>query len=295
VKLMDIDLRDCVSPASFWKPDRIVEPHSWIEHIPFAFWVVGSLQPSAVVELGSLSGNSFFAFCQAAMRHHTKTRLTAIDTWQGDEHAGSYGEEIFIDFRRYRDAHFCESTDMLRCTFDAARPRFASKSIDLLHIDGLHTYEAVRHDFETWLDAMSDRGVVLFHDTAITVGDFGVWRLWEELSHRYLTFEFKHGNGLGVLSVGGSIPDQTAQLFELSENEAATLRSLYSCLGRAICDWEREAAILRRRLFEIETSRSWKISCILANAANFLRRRRSAQGTMVAVPDWTPTDLSRER
>ena len=57
---------------------------------------------------------------------------------------------------------------------------FCENSIDILHIDGLHTYDAVK-DFITWKNKIREGGSILFHDWNVRSEDFGVWKLWEEI------------------------------------------------------------------------------------------------------------------
>jgi hypothetical protein len=144
---------------------------------------------------------SFFAACQIAKKMELQTQCVAIDSWVGDPHASFHSDEVFDVFRatikeRYPNQHYIQGM------FRDALPIFEDGSVDLLHIDGYHTYEAVRDDFETWLPKMSDQGAIIFHDIAVHERNFGVWKFWKEVSQEYPSFGFTHCHGLGVLCVG---------------------------------------------------------------------------------------------
>jgi len=196
--------------ASF-SPKALNFPNPWVGHLPFAAWVVRAVAPRTFVELGTHTGNSYFAFCQSVAEAGLATRCFAVDTWEGDIHAGEYGDDVFAKVDAYNAEHFSSFSQLLRVTFDQALDSFVDQSIDLLHIDGLHTYEAVRHDFETWLPKLSPGAIVIFHDTNIYERGFGVWRFWQELQIRYRNhMTFLHSCGLGVLQID-TTPDTGVQ------------------------------------------------------------------------------------
>lgn len=220
--------------AAFQQPEHLSDVDSWHGLIPIAFAMVTLQRPETFVELGVHKGDSYAAFCQAMAAFAEPGRAYAVDTWQGDEHAGFYGDEILADLKEWHDPRFGNFSRLVRSTFDEAVEQFADGSIDLLHIDGLHTYEAVRHDFETWLPKMSARGVALFHDFNVRERDFGVWQLWDELASQYPARMFPFSHGLGVLAVGTEVPDQLREWFETSEEEWSWLVERMHMLGEAV-------------------------------------------------------------
>ena len=233
-QVTDFTLALLCSPALaplFRLPDRAGTFSAWWGHVPFSAWLAKVTRPRRIVELGSHAGVSYFSFCQAVIAEALSCECHAVDTWQGDVHAGQYDEFVYEDFVRFNEDHYKHFSTMHRKTFDEALHDFDDASIDILHIDGLHTYDVVRHDFETWLPKMSRRGIVLFHDAVERREDFGVWQLWDELSVCYPSFLFTHSHGLGVLAVGADEPRAVLDLCAANPGTSALIRTRFGAIG----------------------------------------------------------------
>jgi hypothetical protein len=237
--IADMSAADPFNPMDYrialeLRPKRVSPTSAWVSHIPFAYALVQMCRPRVLVELGTHKGDSYCAFCQAVAAIGAAARCTAIDTWQGDPQAGAYGPDVLADLRAHHDPLYGGFSTLLQSTFDDARPRFDDRSIDILHIDGFHSYDAVRHDYESWLPKISERGVMLFHDTRDRRPDFGVWRLWQQIAPSGPSFEFPFGAGLGVLVVGNEAPPALLRFIAIGNREPDAVNLFFSQLGQAI-------------------------------------------------------------
>ena len=250
-------------PIIFEQPRLTTSLSAWQGHIPFGMFLVQTNKPKTVVELGTHAGASYLAFCQAVELSKTETKCFAIDTWQGDENTAGheYGEDVLGTLRKQHDPLYGSFSTLIQNTFDAALPSFANMSIDLLHIDGLHTYEAVKHDFETWLPKMSQDGIVLFHDIDVHQELFGVHRFWNEIKANYPHFEFYHSYGLGVLALSETFAPPLGDIFHASEEEAYILRAFFRGIGSSLLEEQYQA--LNNRHNRVITSLSMERQFLL--------------------------------
>jgi hypothetical protein len=277
-------IRPLALRAMFMQP-RYLEPSAWLEHIPFAFWLIEAHQPRTVVELGTHYGSSYFAFCQAVQYLGLDTQCYAVDHWKGDEHAGLYGEEVYEKVKAHNDANYSTFSRLVRSTFDEAVTHFPDQSIDLLHIDGYHLLDAVQRDFETWLPRLSDQAIVLIHDSNVRERNFGVFKFVEQLRESYPVFEFMHGHGLSVVLVGTKQSDLVKRLFDAREDKyfRHVVHEVFGRLGRAcadgyvarnhqvrVHDLERAANRYKRDLEELKGNLE-KTKADLTGASNKLR------------------------
>ncbi|OGS71891.1 MAG: hypothetical protein A2063_05640 [Gallionellales bacterium GWA2_60_142] len=189
------------------------------------FCLMSLMRPRTYVELGTHYGASFFAVCQAIEEYKIDCFPVAIDLWVGDKHAGYYQEDVYSTFKWIHQNKYSGVGSALRKDFSEAAQDFEAKSIDLIHIDGLHTYEAVKNDYETWLPKVTENGVLLFHDTAVRERGFGVWELWDEIKDKHASFNFTHTHGLGIIALGRADTNPIVALLEIINSSKGSMES----------------------------------------------------------------------
>ena len=192
--------------------------------------------PSVFVELGTHHGTSYFAFCQELRRAGTARRGPMPST--PGRATSTPASTARKSGRRSTITTAPPSPTSRPSTARPSRTRSAASptgSVDLLHIDGLHSFEAVSADFESWLPKMSRRGVVVLHDSQVRERGFGVYRLVADLRRRLPLFEFAHGHGLAVVGVGRDLPPALRALLaaEAEPKAKTAIEALFARLGRA--------------------------------------------------------------
>lgn len=146
----------------------------------FLYWLAMQVPAGGqVVEVGSFKGKSS-GFLAAGLTRGGS--LACVDTWSND--AMPYDEpadtmsEFLANVSRYRDC------------IDVCRGRSAevaagwSRPVDLLFIDGDHSYEGCSADLTSWLPHVRCAGWIAFHDSSVE-GVTGAIRDFYPRSMRY--------------------------------------------------------------------------------------------------------------
>jgi predicted O-methyltransferase YrrM len=170
-------------------------------HRKYANFLVELIQPQVIVDLGVDYGYSTFSFAEQGIGH-----VYGIDSFEGDLHAGfrTDTEEFVHKFQRENNIY---NVTFIKGYFDQVAKNWL-KPIDIIHIDGLHTFEAVSTDYANWAPHVNHNGVILFHDV----------RSFDEVKLFFNSLElpklwFEQSAGLGIVSRNWQILCNTAKYF----------------------------------------------------------------------------------
>ena len=146
---------------------------------------------STIAEIGTARGGTFYAFCKLAEPDAT---IVSIDM-MGGVGGGGYSPQDQKKFRGYgktgQSLHFLREDSHLDETKQKLAGILGRKKLDVLFIDGDHTYEGVKKDFEMYSPMVKTGGVIVFHDIVFHpyVPECQVDKFWNEIKGKYNVVE----------------------------------------------------------------------------------------------------------
>lgn len=139
-------------------------------------------RPASILEIGTASGGTLFMFTRIAKPDAT---IVSVDLPDG-VFGGGYSEARIPLYEAFplpeQTLHLVRADSHLQETLDIVETHFDQNSIDFIFIDGDHTYEGVRSDFEMYSKLISKNGYIAFHDTIYAEG---VKKFWLEIKDQY--------------------------------------------------------------------------------------------------------------
>jgi len=161
--------------------------------------------PSSILEIGTAKGGNLFLLARFA---GSEALVLSVDMPAG-RFGGGYGStqaRLYRAFsRKGQRLALVLGDSHEQSTLEAVTATLSGRALDLLFIDGDHTYEGVRRDFEMYSPLVREGGLIVFHDIVPgpdhLVG--GVPRLWQELrgdaAAEFVESWEQGGYGIGVL------------------------------------------------------------------------------------------------
>jgi predicted O-methyltransferase YrrM len=153
---------------------------------------VRASRPAVVLEIGSARGKSTCSLALAC-RQNGCGKVYSIDPHTQNSWTDvGVGENSYAFLKaRIREYHLEQWCEVVVATSAVAAQNWA-RPIDILFIDGDHTYEGVKFDFSVFEPWLTPKALVLFHDTTWEYlrnneyyrSDMGVPRFMRELQGR---------------------------------------------------------------------------------------------------------------
>jgi predicted O-methyltransferase YrrM len=184
----------------------LIHPFQVKQEILILAKILEQRRPNSVLEIGTASGGTLFIFCRLAQ---AMASIVSIDVPAG-QFGGGYHYWKAPLYRAFvcgqQKIHLLQTDSHLDSTIKKVETLLGKQAIDFLHIDGDHTYEGVKKDFQMYSRLVRKGGLIVIHDITVNPPEPGcqVNRFWEEVKTTYNYKEIiqdsqQNGAGIGII------------------------------------------------------------------------------------------------
>ena len=164
---------------------------------------VYNLHPKIIVEIGTKNGGTFMIWNEI-----TSAKTISIDLVEGI-HGGVSFDKTQLRNSKFKNLYgdrctFISGNSHDLATYNELVKTLNGDKIDFLFIDGDHTYEGVKQDYEMYSHLVNEGGYIAFHDINDTQRhrdqNVYVGKLWNELTGNKIEFNVNSDwAGIGVI------------------------------------------------------------------------------------------------
>lgn len=194
------DINSLVDLAfNFYKFGISIKPVQVRDEIAELLAILDKLKPRALLEIGTANGGTLFLFTRVAISDAT---IISVDL-PGGPFGGGYPRwkiPLYKSFTRDGQKIFLIRSDSHNPkTLNQVKEILGNGRLDFLFIDGDHTYEGVKRDFEMYSPLVRKGGIIAFHDIVPHPPETGceVNRFWNEIKRNYRYLEIVKDWGQG--------------------------------------------------------------------------------------------------
>lgn len=140
----------------------------------FLYNIINSLPDNGIfVEVGSFMGLSTIVLAQSIIDKNKKgTKFYSVNMWEDkyliDVYGNKEGLSLFELFKNnIKNAHVEDYNNIIRGDSKIVHSEFDNESVDIIFIDGDHTFEGCYSDLINWYPKLKPQGIVIGHDCVI--------------------------------------------------------------------------------------------------------------------------------
>lgn len=160
-----------------------------------------------IMEIGTYAGGLFSIMCKLSDSNGLKVSVDY--PFYGTQETDENYLRFLKDVRSFsKNVVTVKGDSHAQDTLEKVREILNGKELDFLFIDGDHTYEGVKQDFEMYKEFVKDGGFIGFHDINDTEWhrsvNCHVAKFWDELPQEIKHTEFNtksYGLGIGIVQV----------------------------------------------------------------------------------------------
>ncbi len=186
--------------------EGMIKPQQKKSEILELLKILKKIKPKFILEIGTAEGGTLFLTTRIA----TKDAIIISVDLPGGKYGGGYKIWRIPLYKSFalpkQKVHLIRANSHNIDTFKKVKTILNGNKLDYLYIDGDHTYEGVKKDFEMYRGLVKDQGFIAFHDIVFhdEFLDVGVDKFWNEIKVNYTHKEFvenwkQGGLGIGVL------------------------------------------------------------------------------------------------